>query len=173
MKPRGRLRWERAEGVLTSLLAPAARLGANTAMLVMVRVPLTLLATRATRLKARLHNAAREFGHELRLPAQNPSGHDTDVAAVLTRGDAAHLPLHVRLTQAAVGARRAALRAVEACVDACDQRGGVYLNLSWMRLQHLLSVGHLHLLLALLLGETYPPSQERNPMLGVSERPLA
>jgi hypothetical protein len=136
---------ERTQSVLTRLLASAARLGADTAMLVMVRVPLTLVGTPATRLNARLHNSAREFRHELRLPAQNSSGRNADVAAVLTRGDAAQLLLHVRLTQAGVSACRAALRAVEARVDARDQRGGVYLNGSWMRLQHLLSVGHLHL----------------------------
>jgi hypothetical protein len=114
-------------------------------MIVMVRVPLALLATRATRLEARLHNAARGLGHELRLPAKNPSGRNADIATVLTQGDAAQHHLHVRLTQASVSAGRAALRTVETAVDARDQRGGVYLNRSWMRLQHLLSVGHLHL----------------------------
>jgi hypothetical protein len=94
-------------------------------MLVMVCVPLTLLATRAARLEARLHNAARELGNELRLPAQNPSGRDADVAAVLTQADAAQHHLDVRLTQAGVSARGAALRAVEARVDARDERGGV------------------------------------------------
>jgi hypothetical protein len=115
-------------------------------MLVMVCVPLTLLATRATRFEARLHNAARELRHELGLPAQNPSGRKADVAAVLTQGDALQHHLDVRLTEASVSAGRAALRTVEARVDAGDQRAGVYLNRAWMRLQHLLSVGHLHLL---------------------------
>jgi hypothetical protein len=114
-------------------------------MLVMVRVAFTFLATRPARLEARLHNAARELWHELRLPAHDPSRRNADVGAVLTRGDATQQHLHVRLTQAGVSAGRAALRAVEARVDARGQRGGVYLNGSWMRLQHLLSVGHLHL----------------------------
>src|SRR5262249_41798706 len=104
----------------------------------------------------RLHNAAREFWHELGLPAQNPSGHDADVAAVLAQGDAAQLLLHVWLTEAGIGARGAALCAVEARVDACDQRGGVYLNGAWMRLQHLLSVGHLHLRPRLLSSRPSP-----------------
>jgi hypothetical protein len=114
-------------------------------MLVMVRVPLALLATRAARLEARLHDAARQLWNELRLPAQNPSGRKADVATVLTRGDAAQHHLHIRLTQASVSAGRAALRTVEARIDARDQRGGVHLNRPWMRLQHLLSVSHLHL----------------------------
>jgi hypothetical protein len=114
-------------------------------MLMMVRVAATFLATCATRLEACLHNAAREFRHELRLPAQNPSGRNADVAAVLTQGDAAQHYLHVRLTQAGVSACRTALRAVEAGVDAGDQRAGVYLNRPWMGVQHLLSVGHLYL----------------------------
>src|SRR5213592_881991 len=167
------LRRERAQCVLTRLLAPAARLGTDAAMLVMVRVPLTLLGTRAARLEARLHNAAREFRHELRLPAQNPSGRNADVAAVLTQGDAAQHHLHVRLTQAGVSARRAALRAVEARVDARDQRSGVYLNGSWMRLQHLLSVGHLHLRPHLLLGQTYPVEPRPKPGARRQERPIA
>src|SRR5262249_44786743 len=83
-------------------------------------------------------------------------GRDADVAAVLAQGDAAQLLLHVWLTEAGIGARGAALCAVEARVDACDQRGGVYLNGAWMRLQHLLSVGHLHLRPRLLLVETLP-----------------
>jgi hypothetical protein len=112
-------------------------------MLVMVCMPLTLLTTRAARLEARVHNAARELRHKLRLPAHNPSGRNADIAAVLTQGDAAQHHLHVRLAEAGVSARRAALRAVEARVDARGQRGGVYLNGLWMRLQHLLSVGHL------------------------------
>jgi hypothetical protein len=42
-------------------------------MLVMVRVPLAFLATRAARLEARLDDSARQCGHELCLPAQNLS----------------------------------------------------------------------------------------------------
>ena len=159
---------ERAQGVLTRLLAPAARLGTDTAVLVMVCMPLTLLATRAARLEARLHNAAREFRHELRLPAQNSSGRHTDVAAVLTESDAAQHHLHVRCTQAGVSARRAALRAIEARVDARDQRGGLYLNGSWMRLQHLPSVGHVHLHLRPRSAFARPIRQTDTETCGVS-----
>jgi hypothetical protein len=123
-------------------------------MLVVVCVPLTLLATCATRLEACLDEAARNCRCELGLPAQNPAGGDADIAAVLARSDAAHLVLDVRLSQAAVGARRATLRAVEARIDARDECGGVHLHRTRVRFQHLLSVGHLYLLLALPLDET-------------------
>ena len=152
----------RAEGVLARLLAAAACLGADTAVLVMVGVPLAFLGARAARLEARFDNAAREFGHELRLPAENPSGRDADVGAVLARRDAAQLLLHVRLTEARVGARGAALSAVEARVDARGQRGGVYLNGAWMGFQHLLGVGHLHLRLRSLPLRTSPSPCRRN-----------
>jgi murein peptide amidase A len=117
----------------------------------MVRVSFAFLATRAARLEARLHNAARHLWHELRLPAEDPSGRDADIGAGLAGRDAAQQHVHVRLTKAGIGAGRAALRAVEARVDTCDQCGGVHLDGSWMRLEQLLSVGHFTSLLALSL----------------------
>jgi hypothetical protein len=131
-------------------------------MLVMVRVPLALLRARAARPEARFHNAAREFRHELCLPAQNPSGRNADVAGVLAQGDAAQLHLHVWLTEAGVSARRATLGAIEARVDARAQHAGVYLNGAWMRLEHLLNVGHLHLRPRLPLVRISPSSRDGN-----------
>jgi hypothetical protein len=98
VRNKARLCGEHAQGVLTRLLAPTAGLGTYTAMLVVVRVPFTLLAAGATRLEARFDNAARKLRHEFRLPAENPSSGSADVAAVLTQGDAAQHHLHVRLT---------------------------------------------------------------------------
>jgi hypothetical protein len=115
-------------------------------MLMMVCVPLALLAAGAACLQARFHHSARELGNELRLPAQDSSGRDADVTAVLTESDAAELLLDMWLTEARVGAGGAALGAVKAGFDAGDQRGRVYLNRPRMRLQHLLSVRHLYLL---------------------------
>ena len=114
-------------------------------MLVVVRVAFAFLATRAARLEARFHNAARELWHELRLPAHDSPGRNADVGAVLTRCYAAQQHLYVRLTEAGVSAGRAALCAVEARVDARNQCGGVHLDASWMRLKHLLGVGHVQL----------------------------
>src|SRR5262249_29607215 len=78
----------------------------------------------------------------------DPSCRQADVGTVLAQGDTAQQHLHVRLAEGGVGAGRAALRTVEARVDARDQRAGVYLDRSRMRLQHLLSVGHVNLLVA-------------------------
>lgn len=136
------LRRERAQDVLTRLLAAAAHLGTDAAMVVVVRVPLTFLAACAARLEARLHNSPRELGHELRLPAENPSRGNADVTAVLAQRDAAQLVLHVRLAEAGVSAGSAALRAVEARIDARDQRSSIYLKVTRMCLEHLLSVAH-------------------------------
>src|SRR5262245_26603413 len=106
-------------------------------MLVMVRVPFTLLGTDATCLEARLDDRARELRHELGLPAEDPACREADVVAVLAERDAAQQRREIWFGVGSVAARGAALRAVEARLDARDQRTGLDLNRPWVRLQHL------------------------------------
>jgi hypothetical protein len=111
-------------------------------MLVMVRVSLTLFGTEAAGLETRFDNASSELRHKLRLPAEHASRRDADVAAVLTQRDATEQRRDVRFTEVCVGASSAALRTIEARIDACDQHAGFDLNLPRVRLEYLLGVGH-------------------------------
>jgi hypothetical protein len=111
-------------------------------MLVMVRVTLTLFGTGATGLETRLDNPSSELRDKLRLPAEDVSRRDADVATVLTQGDATEQRRDVRLTEVCIGASGAALRTIEARIDAGDQHAGIDLNFPRMRLEYLLGVSH-------------------------------
>jgi len=111
-------------------------------MLVMLRVLFTLLGADATRLNARLDNRASQLRHEPGLPAQDPAGCEADVAAVLTQRYAAQQRRDIRLGAGSIATGGAALRTVEARVDARDERTGCDLNRPWIRLQHLPSMAH-------------------------------
>jgi hypothetical protein len=111
-------------------------------MLVMVRVPFALLGTAATRLEACLHDRACELRRELRLPAQDLPRCEADVAAVLAQGDRTKHRQDIWVSAGGIAAGGAALRAVEARLDARHQRNGIDVNRPWIRLQHLPSVAH-------------------------------
>jgi hypothetical protein len=87
-------------------------------VLVLLRVPLTLIATLSTRFDACLESNAGDFRHEFGLPGEDATGRDADVTAVVAQRDASDHRLDIGLAEVGVGAGRAALRAVEARVDA-------------------------------------------------------
>jgi len=111
-------------------------------MLVVGRMPLTLLRADAARLGASLHHRPCEFRLELGLPAEDVSGGDAHVAAVQAQPDAADQGGYVVVGEVSVRASGAALRAVEAGLDARNQHTGFDRGSLRMRLQQLLSVGH-------------------------------
>jgi hypothetical protein len=111
-------------------------------VLVVVRVPFTLVTACPACLGARLHNRAGELGLKFGLSAEDPACGIADVAAVEAEPDAADDRADVLLTEARVGARRAALGAIETRIDARKLRACLDRSSPWMRLQHLLSMGH-------------------------------
>ena len=131
------LRRKGTQYVTTCTLAPTAHLDTDTAMRMMVRVPLALLGTRPAGLETRLNGGASKLRHELRLSTKHSPCRNADVAAVQTQHDAAQKHLHLRLSHAGVSATGAALRAVEARLDARDQRLRFDLRRSRMSLEHL------------------------------------
>ena len=111
-------------------------------MLMVLCVPFALLRADAASLRAGLHDGSRELRLELRLPAEDIARRSTHIAAVQTQPDAAGQHAYVVLAEISVRAGGAALRAVEARVDAGEQRGGLDRGSPRMRLQHSPSVGH-------------------------------
>jgi hypothetical protein len=83
-----------------------------------LRVTLALVATQPTSFDASLEGNAGDLRDELRLPAEDATGRDADVTAVVTQHDAPDHRLDVRFAEVGVSADRAALSAVEARVDA-------------------------------------------------------
>jgi hypothetical protein len=111
-------------------------------MLVVVCMPLTLLPADAASLHAGLHGRPGELWLELGLPTEDVPRRRADIAAVQTQPDAADQHADVVLAEIRVRAGCAALRAVEAGVDAGKQRSALDRGSTWVRLQHLPSVGH-------------------------------
>ena len=111
-------------------------------MLVVGCMPLTLLSADAARLCAGLHDRARELRLELGLPAEDLARGDAHVTAVQAQPDTADQHAYVILAEISVCARGAALRAVEAGVDARKQRFDLDRASLGMCLQNLSSVGH-------------------------------
>src|SRR5439155_10569774 len=124
------------------LLAVPAGLRADAAMLVVGCMPLTLLRADATRLGASLHHRPCEFRLELGLPGEDVSSGDAHVAAVQAQPDAADHRRHVVLGEVSVRVGGAALGAVEAGLDARNQRAGLDRRSLRMRLKQLLSVSN-------------------------------
>jgi hypothetical protein len=79
---------KRLQGVITRSFALSTDLGADAAVLVMMRVPLALVAASPTSFEASLKSNAGDLGNELGLPAEDLSGRDADVTAVQTQCDA-------------------------------------------------------------------------------------
>lgn len=141
-RPGRSLTRERRQNVLARLFASSTDLGADAAVLVVARVPLTFIAASSTSLDASPNSSARELGHELGLPGEDASGRDTDVTAVVTQRNARDHRLDIGLAEVSVGTGRAALSTLEARVDAGDQGVEFHPECPRMRLQNLPSVGH-------------------------------
>src|SRR3954451_17726192 len=112
---------EGAEQIAASLLAAAADLGADPAVLVHVGVPLALVAARLARGGARLEDHAGDVRVVTGVPRQHPSGRLAHVGAVEARADALPEIGDHLLAEIGVGARGAGLRALHAGLDAGDQ----------------------------------------------------
>jgi hypothetical protein len=124
------------------LLAPPTRLGADPTVLVVMCMALAFIAASATGLDTRLKSYPRELGHEFGLPAEDVSGRRADVTAVETQRDTRNEGFDIRLAEVGIGASRAALGTVEAPVDARRQNADLHSKRPRMRLEDLLSVGH-------------------------------
>jgi hypothetical protein len=124
------------------LFALSTHLAADAAVLVMMRVPLALVAAVPTSFDASLKSYAGDVGNELGLPAEDTAGRDADVAAVQAERNARNQRLEIGLAQVGVSAGCTALSAVEACVDAGDQRTEFDPECPRMRLQDLSGMGH-------------------------------
>jgi hypothetical protein len=111
-------------------------------VLVVSGVTLAFLRAGTARPDARLEHGSGDRRIELGLAREDPSGRRADVAAVQARPDAAHERRQLRLTQAGVRAGDTGLRAVEARLDALDQRTLRQGRRSRMGLEHLRCVRH-------------------------------
>lgn len=117
-----RLSAERGQRVRARLLAPAARLGAHTAMLMVLGVALALFSAVAARLHTRLEDRCHHRRLNLGLPTQDLAGRLADVGAIEVEADTARQLRYISLGEARVGASGAALCAGEALLDAACQR---------------------------------------------------
>jgi hypothetical protein len=104
----------------------------------MMRVPVALIATSPTSFDAGLKCSGGELGDKLGLPAEDATGRDADIAAVVTQRD-------IGLAQVGVGACGTALSALEARVDAGNQRAELNTECPRMRLQNLLCARHIRI----------------------------
>jgi threonine dehydrogenase-like Zn-dependent dehydrogenase len=111
----------RSDQVVARLLAAAADLGANTAVLVVGGMPFALSTTRFARRCAGLDHCPQDAQIRRGLTYCNPGGRLAGVGAVEAEANAAHHFLHVVLHEIGVGATRAAGGAVEALFDTAQK----------------------------------------------------
>jgi hypothetical protein len=95
---------DRREQVIACLLAVAAHLGANSAMLVVLGVALALLVTGAACPHARLNRCANDGNIGLSLAGHDAAGSLANVGAVEAQANAAHQLRQVALAEVRVGA---------------------------------------------------------------------
>jgi hypothetical protein len=117
-----RLGAERSEQFRAGLLAAAAGLGADTAVLVMGCVLLALLGAEAACPQAGFEQAPRQPRFGARLSRQHLSGGVADVGAVEAQSNAVTQLLDVLLREVGVSARRAIDEAGETLLDAAHER---------------------------------------------------
>jgi hypothetical protein len=104
----------RCDQVVARLLAAAADLGANTAVLVMGGMPLALSTTGLARRGAGLDHRPQDAQIRRGLTYRDPGGRVACISAVEAEANAAHHLVHVVLREIGVGATRATGGAVEA-----------------------------------------------------------
>jgi len=107
----------RCDEVVARLLAAAADLGANTAVLVMGGMLLALSTTGLARRRAGLDDRPQDAQVRRGLTDRDPGGRVAGVSAVEAEANAAHHLAHVVLREIGVGATRATGGAVEALFD--------------------------------------------------------
>src|SRR4051794_7443770 len=113
------------EQVLAGALAPAALLGGQTAVLMVMRVTLALGGAGATRGQACLKRRELRVRVRVGLAAEDASGVDARVGAVEAEPDTASQRFNIGLGETRVGADRARRRARGALVDARRERSDV------------------------------------------------
>ena len=91
-------------------------------MIVVFRVPLTLLAAGATGCRTGLDRCAEDVDNGLGLARDDAARGAAGVSAVVVEANAADQLLHVRLAETGVGAAGAQRGTVEALVDAAHER---------------------------------------------------
>src|SRR4051794_39470474 len=139
------------EQVLAGALAPAALLGGQTAVLMVMRVTLALGGAGATRAQACLKRRELRVRIRVGLAAEDAPGVDTRVGAVEAEPDAASQRFNIGLGEARVGADRARRGARAALVDARRERGDIGDEWTPMRSEdlfdaHVLSFGWMRFL---------------------------
>src|SRR3954463_15293415 len=137
---------ERREEVIAGALAPAALLGGQTAVLMVMRVTLALRGTGATRGQACPERRELRVGVRVGLAAEDAPGVNARVGAIEAEPHAASQRGDIGLGEARVGADRARRGARGALVDARRERGDVGDEWTPMRSEdlfdaHLLSFG--------------------------------
>src|SRR5262249_4732354 len=137
----GKALLDRGEQILAGLLAAAAGLGADAAVLVVVSVPLALVAAGTARRRASLDGRTDDAEVGLRLADDDAAGRDTGIAAVEAQADAADQVADVVLGETRVGAAGARGGAFKAVLDAAHEDLAVGAGRMWMRLDQL-SNGH-------------------------------
>jgi hypothetical protein len=116
---------KRREQVSARALAPAALLGGQTAVLMVMRVTLALLGAGATRRQACLKRRQLRARVRVGLAAEDAPGVNARVGAIEAEPDAASQRFEIGLGQARVGADRARRGALGALVDARRERSDV------------------------------------------------
>src|SRR4051812_48179757 len=142
---------KRREQVIAGALAPAALLGGQTAVLMVMGVTLALRGARATRGQACLERRKLHVRVGVGLAAEDAAGVNARVGAIEAEPDAASQRFNIGLGEARVGADHARCGARDARVDARRERGDVGDDWRPMRSQdlfdaHVLSPGWMRFL---------------------------
>src|SRR5919109_3975724 len=121
------------------MLAAAAHLGANAAVLVVIGVVLTLFATGPARQHAGLNRCADDADVGRGLAGHDAAGGLAQVGAIETKANAAHQPLHVALAEVGIGAARTRGGAVDARLDTAHHHVTIAARRMRVGLEHLSS----------------------------------
>jgi hypothetical protein len=105
------------------LLAAAANLGADAAVVVMGGMPLALVSTGSAGRRARFDHRPEDAEIRRGLTDRDTGGRVADVNAVEAESNAAHHLAHVGLREIRVGTTRAAGGAIAAHFDTAQERG--------------------------------------------------
>src|SRR5262249_31935416 len=136
--PGSRLCGDRREQVVAGLLAAAANLRTDAAVLVVSGVALALLSACFASRRARFEHCGHEAQIRLALPRHYTACRFAAVGAVEAEPNGANKLLHVGLARAGIGAGRAAGGAVEAFLDAAKERVAIQAARLRMQLDDLL-----------------------------------
>ncbi len=123
----------RCEQLIARLFAAAAGFGADTAVLVVMGVPLALISTCTAGCGAGLDGRADDAEIGLRLARHHAAGGVAEIGAVKTQANAADHVSDVLLGETRVGTSSARGGAVDAVFDAAKKRLAIDTGWVWMR----------------------------------------